>query len=137
MVRIILFVLACAIFSEASQAEIVPGPYVPPKHVVATYFIQHYGGDEDFKKCVGLWEREKSHVECEIYLNEAKSFLANIRFNQEKYLKIMIRAYRRFLSRYPSYCAELQMPPTEKFYTLKCDDTFRTLMREIGRELIK
>ena len=90
MVRNMLFVLACAIFSNASQAEIVPGPYIPPKHVVAAYFIQHYGSDEDFKKCVGLWEKEKHRVECEYYLNEAKSFLAKIRFDQEKYLKIMI-----------------------------------------------
>ncbi|MCK7613961.1 hypothetical protein [Roseibium sediminicola] len=136
MVRITLFVLACAFFSDAAQAEIVPGPYIPPKHVVAAYFIQHYGSDEDFKKCVGLWGKEKSHVECEDYLNEAKSFLAHIHFDQEKYLKIMMQAYKQFLSRYPNYCAVLQMPPTEKFYALKCDDTFRTLMREIGRESI-
>jgi len=104
---------------------------------VAVYFIQHYSRDKDFEKCVELWVEEKYHVECENYLSEAKSFLDHIRFDQEKYLKIMIESYKKFLSRYPNYCAELQMPPTEKFYALKCDDTFRALVREIGRESIQ
>lgn len=137
MVRIALFVLACAIFSGAAQAEIAPGPYIPPKHAVAAYFIQHYSRDKDFKKCFSLWEQEKYSVKCDNYLEEAKSFLSYIRFDEEKYLKIMIKSYKEFLLRYPNDCAELQMPPTEKYYALKCDDTFRTLMREIGRETVK
>lgn len=117
-------------------AKSIPRTYIPPKHVVATYFI-HYYFDKAFNKCFKLWEEGKFTKRCEKYLDEAKYFLKTIHFDQEKYLHIMIENYREFSNEYPKRCADYSPPARKQFYEGKCDVILRTLKNRIGQDSVQ